>query len=223
MTDQTISILGIDDDMTMKWLLEKACVKAGLNYHHAFNKKQSIELLKNKNIDTIILDINIGSENGLDFFDDPEFAELTKNKIIIVNSSNDEPETKKKSIQKGANLFLAKPLKLNEVVYHLSSLNAKVYQKEQKKVKLIVNANVESISLDSVIIKSPIKYRSGQELHLSGKNVTHLFSSNILFKTKLDSTFVSKGKFQSVVNLYGLSDFDVQKLLKKTYVSSKNL
>jgi CheY-like chemotaxis protein len=116
-----ITLLVVEDDAFNRQLIISILRKnSSINIIEAQNGKEALELLEKKSIDAMLLDIYMPIMNG---FETLQTLRATKQHqalpVIVITS--DEVE-KKKTFSLGANDFIPKPFKLNELeskIYNL--------------------------------------------------------------------------------------------------------
>ncbi len=106
------NILIVDDDISILEVLEIAIENQGHKVSKAQNSKEAKELLFSKLFDLAILDIKLGSENGLDLlrFIKKEHPSLP---VLMITAFAD-PKTAVESIKLGAKDYIPKPFDIDE-------------------------------------------------------------------------------------------------------------
>ncbi len=110
------TILVIEDSMFMAKQLEK--ILASRNYHVllAQTAADGLELLKNNNINTVILDMELPDKHGVDLLREmKDIDEICQIPVIVVSSTND-PEVVRNALKVGASDFIKKPFNLEEFI-----------------------------------------------------------------------------------------------------------
>jgi len=109
-----VTLLVAEDDAFNRKLINAMLSKnKKIKIIEAKDGKEALAILKIKEIDALLLDIHMPNMNGFETLETIRQNDLHKNLPIIVITS-DEIE-KKKSLSLGANDFLPKPFKLNEL------------------------------------------------------------------------------------------------------------
>jgi CheY-like chemotaxis protein len=100
-----IKVLVVDDEIDICLLLTKQLQSLGCDATHALTIKEGLVKARNDSYNLFFIDLNLTDGSGYDLID--SLHELNIVSKIIVISAYDSEE--KKAIQKGANLFVAKP------------------------------------------------------------------------------------------------------------------
>jgi len=110
-----------DEDFTLD-LLDTLLFPQGYEIITAVNGKIALETLSKKNIDLIILDINMPVMNGYETCKKIKSNTKTKHIPVIMTTSMDSQDSKLKGIEAGANEFLAKPLDHAELLLRVKNI-----------------------------------------------------------------------------------------------------
>ena len=111
-----MKILVVDDNLDIIKLLTKVFSVKGHEITTATNGKEGLELIKNEEWDTILLDIAMPELSGLDVIDDLEKNNLLKKKIIwIFSAASITDDEIKELVERGVAGIIRKPIKLQEL------------------------------------------------------------------------------------------------------------
>lgn len=111
-----MKILVVDDNLDIIKLLTKVFSVKGHEIRTATNGKEGLELIKNEEWDTILLDIAMPELSGLDVIDDLEKNNLLKKKIIwIFSAASITDDEIKELVERGVAGIIRKPIKLQEL------------------------------------------------------------------------------------------------------------
>lgn len=112
-----------------------------------------LHLLQTKTPDVLILDLNLGGENGFDILEKikEQFATL---KVIILTMYN-EPAFVRKAKSLGANAYLLKNYSSDELLQVISSINDGVFQTSREIVLAKENDNTFNSSFSVISQLSP--------------------------------------------------------------------
>lgn len=109
------TILIIDDSNTSLTLLEWSLEKAGFNTVLALSVSEAQKIIKKTKPDMILLDLMMPNVSGYDFL--KMRSEMNINKIpIIIVSAYDSNDSVKQAQDLGANEFISKPFKIEQIV-----------------------------------------------------------------------------------------------------------
>jgi len=121
---QKPSVLVVDDDRVLAGFLQQVLVEF-YEVQVAFSAASAICSLENRLTDCILLDLQLGQENGLDFI--PDWKEKFPQSEIVVLSGQSEVKTAIECIRKGAADYLTKPIDPNEL---LTTIDRTIQKKE---------------------------------------------------------------------------------------------
>ncbi len=124
----------IEDDISVKKLLEITFKEYDFNSIASENKKNAMMMFLSFNPDLLIVDLGLPDGDGKDFI--KEIREISKVPIIVLSARHDEKEIIK-ALDYGADDYITKPFSVNELLARI-------------RVNLRRNINEESVS-DRVI------------------------------------------------------------------------
>ncbi|HBM84148.1 nitrogen regulation protein NR(I) [Haliea sp.] len=104
----------VDDDSSIRWVLERALSQAGIDNESFSDGDQLIERMLSERPDVIISDIRMPGIDGLDLLTriNDEHPELP----VIITTAHSDLESAVASYQRGAFEYLPKPFDIDEVV-----------------------------------------------------------------------------------------------------------
>lgn len=112
-------ILVIDDSIVIRKMVEIALEDENYNIDTAVSGKDGLALLDEKNPDLIILDLMLPDINGIDLL---KTIKASKGVPVIMLSGKDSPQMVEKARAEGADAFLPKPFKDDELVEKIKEL-----------------------------------------------------------------------------------------------------
>lgn len=115
------SALIIDDESVIRNLFSTYLSREGLQTFTASGGKEGIEIIKERNIDVILLDLNMPEMNGFEVLE--KLDGLIKNIPVIVISGTGDVSDAIKAIKLGASDFLLKPVKELSIILHTVKRN----------------------------------------------------------------------------------------------------
>ena len=116
-----MKFLIVDDSATMRKIVSLALSGAGHEFAEAENGKLGLEKLGAGGFACVILDINMPEMNGLEFLEAK--GKLASKAIpVVVLTTQDEEELRKKALSLGAKAFLVKPFKKEDLLATLASI-----------------------------------------------------------------------------------------------------
>jgi two-component system chemotaxis response regulator CheY len=113
-----IRALIVDDSSVMRKIVERALRQAGLDQlvvHEAGNGTEGLELLKVKQVDLILSDINMPSMDGLEFLRQIRAQDLAPGVPVVMITTESSEEHVKQAIQSGAQGYIRKPFTAEQV------------------------------------------------------------------------------------------------------------
>jgi len=117
-----MKILTVDDSVTLRKIIAMSLTELGHTVVEAENGKVALGLLDSEMPGCIVLDINMPEMNGLEFlaekFKNPKWKAIP----VVVLTTQDETELRRQAVVLGANGFLAKPFKKEELLATLAQV-----------------------------------------------------------------------------------------------------
>lgn len=140
-------ILVIDDEIQIRKLLEITLDSNGYKTLFAVSAKEGLSIAANHQPDLIILDLGLPDEDGQVVL--KRLREWFKNPIIILTVKNTEEEIVK-ALDNGANDYLTKPFRIQELLARIRTVLRNLVQKNNEP---IVQFGEISIDFTSRIVK----------------------------------------------------------------------
>ena len=106
-------VLIIEDDDEMRSLLKEFTEEAGFEADSAANGFEAFRKIEDKTFDLIISDIRMPGLTGFDIL--PRMRKLLPEAYIILITSFGSEEVHRKSIERGANAYLEKPIRFDRL------------------------------------------------------------------------------------------------------------
>ena len=104
----------VDDDESIRWVLEKALAREGLNTRSFSNVREALDALQLGTPQVLVSDIRMPGESGL------ELLHMVKQRYpslpVIVMTAHGSIQDAVDAMKKGALDFLAKPVALRQLV-----------------------------------------------------------------------------------------------------------
>jgi two-component system chemotaxis response regulator CheY len=113
-----IRTLIVDDSSVMRKIVERALRQAGLDpmiVHEAGSGTEGLDLLKAKQVDLILSDINMPSMDGLEFLRQIKLQNLAPGVPVVMITTESSEEHVKQAIQAGAQGYIRKPFTAEQV------------------------------------------------------------------------------------------------------------
>jgi two-component system, chemotaxis family, chemotaxis protein CheY len=113
-----IRTLIVDDSSVMRKIVERSLRQAGLELvmvHEAGSGTEGLEVLKNKEVDLILSDINMPSMDGLEFLRQLRALNLAPGVPVVMITTESSEEHVKQAILAGAQGYIRKPFTAEQV------------------------------------------------------------------------------------------------------------
>ncbi|RWH72528.1 response regulator transcription factor [Mesorhizobium sp.] len=160
MTNQTVSILVVDDEPPIRKLLRVGLGSQGYAVSEASNAKAAIDLMQTERPDLVLLDLGLPGMTGLELLGKWR-SEGLDIPIVILSSRTDESGIVA-ALELGADDYVTKPFGMNELVARIRvALRHKFQQQGEKPV-----FHTGDLSVD--LVKRIVKVE-GKEVKLSPK------------------------------------------------------
>ena len=163
---KTAQILVVDDEEIARDNVSYMLKKAGHDVFSAENGERALALLKEREFDLVLTDLRMRGKNGLDVLAESKIR-WPETEVIMVTGYADV-ETAVEAMQKGAYHYLAKPVKMEEML----ALIQKAL--ERRLLKLEVNKLRQQISSQSGAEKIIGQSKATQQLRETIKQVAPL-------------------------------------------------
>ncbi len=169
-TESVDKVLIVDDTKTIVHLLAMILKKEGFEVFSAYSGEEALELLQNIQVDTILLDVQMGK--GIDGFETCKLIkqnEKTKDIPIIFLTAFDDLETKLKGFEVGGVDFVAKSFDKTEILTRVKN-QTKLYKlqtglkKGLEYIRAILDAQRHLIAIFNFQLKLENYNRSFEEI-----------------------------------------------------------
>jgi two-component system chemotaxis response regulator CheY len=113
-----IRALIVDDSSVMRKIVERSLRQAGLDplvVNEAGNGNEGLEVLKSKDVDLILSDINMPTMDGLEFLRQIRAQNLAPGVPVVMITTESSEEHVKQAILAGAQGYIRKPFTSEQV------------------------------------------------------------------------------------------------------------
>ena len=113
-----IRTLIVDDSSVMRKIVERSLRQAGIDQmvvYEAGNGAEGLDVLKSKNVDLILSDINMPSMDGLEFLRQIRAQNLAPGVPVVMITTESSEEHVKQAILAGARGYIRKPFTAEQV------------------------------------------------------------------------------------------------------------
>ena len=150
--DNGRQILVVDDELSMRELLEFMLKKEGYQVSVAQNGSQAIEMLEKGRYDLLLCDIRLGDMTGLDVL--RACREKQPNTTVVMISAYASTETAVEAMNEGAYDYVPKPFDNEELKQTIAkALDLKTLEHEKQ---IIDDEMKENVHFDMIVGNSPV-------------------------------------------------------------------
>jgi two-component system KDP operon response regulator KdpE len=168
----------IEDDVSVKKLLEITFKEYEFNYISSESKKNALMMFLSHNPDLLIVDLGLSDGDGKDLI--KQIREISKIPIIVLTARHDEKEIVA-ALDVGADDYITKPFSVNELLARIrANLRRNINNEKDITNKLVCNELELDITSRSILLRgeslklTPIEYELLKYfmLHMN-KTLTH--------------------------------------------------
>ena len=195
MTNQTVSILVVDDEPPIRKLLRVGLGSQGYAVSEAPNAKAAIDLMQTERPDLILLDLGLPGMTGLELLGKWRGDGLDV-PVVILSSRTDEAGIVA-ALELGADDYITKPFGMNELVARIRvALRHKFQQQGEKPVFHTGDLSVDLVKRivkveDKEVKLSPKEYDILRMLvQYAGKVLTHQFLMKQIWNDSTDVQYL---------------------------------
>lgn len=116
------TILFVDDDPNIHKLLSKIAEKFQMNLIEAFNGHEALTILKERQVDLVLLDIMMPQMDGRDVCRLIKSDDKTKNIPVVIFSAKDHQSDRLLGLELGADDYITKPFHLEVLMRKIEHL-----------------------------------------------------------------------------------------------------
>lgn len=153
-----INLLIVEDDKSLRRLMEVFLIKNGFEVFLAENGDKAIEIFDKAHIDLVLCDIMMPKVNGYDLV--KELRRFNYDLPIIMVTAKESFEDKKNGFLVGVDDYMVKPIDLDELLLRINALLRRAKISNEHKLiigDIILDYNSLSITKDDKIIELPKK------------------------------------------------------------------
>lgn len=205
MTKFDISILFVDDEITLHQVYKKIIGKRVQSLIHAINGMQGLEMYQQFRPDLVITDIKMPVMNGLDM--SLKIRKLNPNARIIILSAYSESQYYLRSIECGVKVFLLKPIEYEKLFQAISDQAEEILREK----------NLQYEENRRIVAEQSLHYNE-KVLHAVSEAAKHLLEFG--FNARAVNFILSKlGQAANASRVYFFENFKKNRLLfcKQTF------
>ena len=141
MTENTPHILVVDDELSMREVLEYMLTKEGYQVTCAENGRNAIDLIEKGQFDLLLCDIKLGDISGLDVL--RASKKSNQDTVVILISAFATTETAVEAMNEGAYDYVPKPFDKDELMQTIAkALDLKTVEYEKKQLDVQLKENL---------------------------------------------------------------------------------
>lgn len=151
-------ILVIDDDKNIRFFIKEALEINHYTVYTASNGLEALEILNNNHIDLAIVDIMMPKMDGYEFT--KELRQGNENMPILMMSSKQLAEDRKKGFLLGIDDYMTKPIDLEELLLHVKALLRRYKIESERHLiinDVILDYDLYQVKRNNEIIELPQK------------------------------------------------------------------
>lgn len=116
------SILIVDDDESLRSLLDMILNRAGYTTYQAANGLEALEFIEMEMPDLFVVDVMMPGMSGIELTQALRAAPKTAQHPIIMVSARTDKDSVNAGLSSGANLYLSKPVSSKELIPRIEEL-----------------------------------------------------------------------------------------------------
>ena len=134
MEEEMFHILVVDDDKNTRMFLEAVLKDAGYTVYTAQNGEEAIEVMDDKHIDLVVLDVMMPRMDGYEFT--RTLRESNINLPILMVSAKQLPSDKHKGFLAGTDDYITKPIDEEEMLFRIKALLRRANIASERKIRI---------------------------------------------------------------------------------------
>lgn len=120
-------ILIVDDAATMRMYYRSILEGAGYQVDEAINGIEAMEKSLQEYFDLYIVDVNMPKQDGYSFLSELRSRDISQNPAMMISTEASEDD-RMRAFVSGANLYLVKPIKPDQLLTHCRLLLGEVHE-----------------------------------------------------------------------------------------------
>lgn len=159
--EQTISVLVVDDEPSLRKVIRASLVASGFTVEEVGNGAEAIGMVERRAFDIVLLDINMPGIGGVETC--RRIRALAPNTGIVMVTVRDTEEDKVRALEAGADDYVTKPFRFRELTARMGAVFRRTHAKPPLDHE-IVSAGDLRIDLDRRML-----WKGNDEIRLSPK------------------------------------------------------
>ena len=149
---KTMAVLYVEDDLNIRNEVSKILNKIFENVDVATNGDEGLTLYSQSKYDIVITDIEMPIKNGIEMIQ--QIKDINKKQVVAVLSAYDNPKYLLKLINHGIDMFMMKPLDLNEFFETMQKLIKNKFDSD--KVEELEKQINEKLDIENMLLYSTL-------------------------------------------------------------------
>lgn len=215
------NILIIDDDEEIIFLIRDFLKNIDVNIIESSNINSAYSKCINNRPALILLDIDLGGDNGFKFFELLNQQKSLREIPVVLMSGCKDPEIIRKSKLMGGKDYLLKPftdeLLIRKVLKNINKGNLVKYKFPQTKkyaADFEVGIKISKIAETGIIVTSPIKLQVKKDIHINANLLEKLECEKLNYKVMSNVLSTPTGFFKFFISFLGVND-SIGKIIRK--------
>ena len=180
------NVLIADDNRQIVSILSEYCKKNNFNVFFAHDGEETLNKIKNKKFDIVLLDIMMPKKNGLDVY--KEVRTFSNVPIIMITARGEDFE-RIMGLETGADDYIVKPFSPGEVIARIHAILRRVIPNENFNQEKIFSYDNLTINLSDFTVKI-----NDEEISLTRKEIELLW----LLSTNQNKVFTRETLLDSI-------------------------
>lgn len=141
------TVLVVDDNKDMVEILTRLLSRHGLTALHAYGGRECLEIVRNRPVDVVVLDVMMPGMNGLEVCE--EFKRLPSSPPVILLTAKDDMATRAAGMALGVSEFVVKPINNRDLLARIQTqISTRQWEKEIDRASATINPAIKTDSVE---------------------------------------------------------------------------
>jgi DNA-binding response OmpR family regulator len=142
-TSSPATVLVVDDNRDMVEILTRLLSRNGLHALHAYSGQECLEIVQNRAIDVIVLDVMMPGMNGLEVCE--ALKAMDAPPPVILLTAKDDMTTRAAGMSLGVSEFVVKPVNNRDLIARIQTqLSTRQWEREIDRTSATIDPNLEA-------------------------------------------------------------------------------
>jgi DNA-binding response OmpR family regulator len=195
------SILLLEDDLQLSDTIKQFLEYSGYTVYPTYDALEAKDVLYEKNVDLMLLDINVPHQNGFEFLEELRKSGNVTPAIFITSLNAVEDVTK--GFEMGCDDYIRKPFALKELLVRIEAISKRNFgvHKEELDLGNGYGFNIKGLFLTQNNKKVALRTKEAKLLALFLKNTNKLLSYEAIFEVLWEYDEIpSHGSLRAYIN-----------------------